>query len=147
MVNGSCCLKIFSKSNYRGMFEVLLPGSDGGYKITKIRSFRFLECENQYFTSTTLSTTTLTTTTTKSTTLDHPSLYTCTKDAEFFNESKIMSNRKRYRKKIVRISVFGTCCLRIFQKSHFRGRHQKLQPGFNGSHELSSIKSLRFEEC
>ena len=62
MVNGSCCLKIFSKSNYRGTFEVLLPGGHCGYNISKIRSFRFDECENQYSSTTTPSTTTLSTT-------------------------------------------------------------------------------------
>ena len=64
MVNGSCCLKIFSKSNYRGMFEVLTPGGHCGYNISKIRSFRFDECENQYSSTTTPSTTTTTLTTT-----------------------------------------------------------------------------------
>ena len=64
IVNGSCCLKIFSKSNYRGMFEVLTPGGHCGYNISKIRSFRFDECENQYSSTTTPSTTTTTLTTT-----------------------------------------------------------------------------------
>ena len=85
MVDGTCCLKIFSKSNYHGVFEVLLPGSYGGYNIPRIRSFRFLECENQYFTSTTpattTSSTTLSTTTAKSST-------SCTKEVEFFNTLK-----------------------------------------------------------
>ena len=168
MVNGSCCLKIFSKSNYRGMFEVLPPGGHCGYNISKIRSFRFDQCENQYSSTTTPSTTTLSST--LSTTLDGPLLYSCTKDAVFFNESKIkrfvnvenlknlkriiiiclyriMSNRRMYRKNVSRISVLGTCCLKIFEKARFRGQPQMLQPGFRGSHELSSIKSFRFEEC
>ena len=58
-----------------------------------------------------------------------------------------MSNRKIYRKRVTRVSVLGSCCLMIFQKARFRGEHQILQPGFSGFHELSSIRSLRFEDC
>ena len=78
MITGTCCLKIFSKSNYRGLFELLIPGGNGGYNIAKIRSFIFVECENQNSTSTTssttilTSTTTSTSTTTRSTTLTEP---------------------------------------------------------------------------
>ena len=44
-VDGTCCLKIFTKSRHRGPWEILPVGHNSGYDISRIRSFRFFECE------------------------------------------------------------------------------------------------------
>ena len=43
-VDGDCCLKIYSKTGFRGFSEVLLVGHNSGFELSKVKSFKFIEC-------------------------------------------------------------------------------------------------------
>ena len=45
-VSGNCCVKIHSKSSYRGNNEILTAGFNGVPNLTTVRSFKIDDCHN-----------------------------------------------------------------------------------------------------
>ena len=44
-VDGTCCLKIYEEIRFRGAHEVLNVGHNNEYEISKVKSFKFIECQ------------------------------------------------------------------------------------------------------
>ena len=45
------------------------------------------------------------------------------------------------------VKLTGNCCVKIFERSHFRGLSQKIEIGHNGPINFRTLRSIKFGVC